>query len=262
MSRNFELLTQFEKSRVLFGETADTSEPVVINPIKTKSENSAPNVLLKPAELGLAEPIRREMEKLVHRVFQTCQDDSVPHAVMFCGIETGDGTSWISAQVARMTAAQGLGTVCVVDTNFSSPNMHTYFDLSNERGLANALQDGQPILNFLQNGNIPNLYVLSAGTGADACLTLMAERIRDRIGELRAHCDWLIFDVPPLGYSGEAVVLGQMVDGVVIVVSANSTRRATARTAKENLQAAQVRLLGAVLNNRTFPIPEPLYRRL
>jgi len=40
------------------------------------------------------------------------------------------------------------------------------------------------------------------------------------------------------------------------------TRRETARTAKEDLTAANVKILGAVLNNHTFSIPENLYKRL
>jgi Mrp family chromosome partitioning ATPase len=45
-------------------------------------------------------------------------------------------------------------------------------------------------------------------------------------------------------------------------VQANSTRRETARKAKESLESAKVKLLGAVLNKRTFPIPEALYRKI
>jgi Mrp family chromosome partitioning ATPase len=53
-----------------------------------------------------------------------------------------------------------------------------------------------------------------------------------------------------------------LADGVVLVLEANSTRRVTAKKAKQALEAANVRILGTVLNNRTFPIPEGLYRRL
>jgi Mrp family chromosome partitioning ATPase len=35
-----------------------------------------------------------------------------------------------------------------------------------------------------------------------------------------------------------------------------------ARKAKQTLEAANVRVLGTVLNNRTFPIPEKIYRML
>jgi len=45
-------------------------------------------------------------------------------------------------------------------------------------------------------------------------------------------------------------------------LEANSTRREAAVKVSENLRAAQIRVLGAVLNKRTFPIPESLYSKL
>ena len=51
-------------------------------------------------------------------------------------------------------------------------------------------------------------------------------------------------------------------DGVVLVLEANSTRRVAARKAQQAVEAANVRVLGTVLNNRTFPIPEKIYRLL
>jgi len=51
-------------------------------------------------------------------------------------------------------------------------------------------------------------------------------------------------------------------DAAILVVEANETLRIAARKAKETLEAANVRLLGTVLHNRTFPIPEQLYQKL
>jgi len=45
-------------------------------------------------------------------------------------------------------------------------------------------------------------------------------------------------------------------------LESNLTRRETARAVKENLAAANVKILGAVLNNHTFSIPETLYKKL
>ncbi len=55
---------------------------------------------------------------------------------------------------------------------------------------------------------------------------------------------------------------GYLSDGVILVLQANSTRRAAAQRAVQTLQATNARLLGSVLNGRTFPIPEGIYRRL
>lgn len=261
MSKNYDLLTQIETNRRLFGEAHSKTEPVILNLPETKSGRSVRQAAVGAADLELGETARKEVERLAQRIFQSSQG-SAPHAVMFCGIEHGGGTTWISAQVARTVAAQEIGTVCVIDTNFRSPMLHTYFGARNDRGLSDALRDNSSIQNFLQIGIVPNIHVLSAGTDASASLTLVPGRLRDRIAELRADFDWLIIDVPPVAHCGNAVVIGQMVDGAVIVVNAHSTRRTTARLAKESLEIAQVRLLGTVLNNRTFPIPELLYRRL
>ena len=64
-----------------------------------------------------------------------------------------------------------------------------------------------------------------------------------------------------LPYS-DALAFGQLTDGFILVVEANATRREAALQVAENLRAANVRILGAVLNQRTFPIPEALYHRL
>jgi Mrp family chromosome partitioning ATPase len=47
-----------------------------------------------------------------------------------------------------------------------------------------------------------------------------------------------------------------------MVLEADKTDRRHALRAKAEVEAANVRLLGAVLNNRRFPIPEPIYRYL
>ena len=80
--------------------------------------------------------------------------------------------------------------------------------------------------------------------------------------KLKEEFGFILIDAPPVSSGADAVLLGQMTDGVILVVEANSTRREMARTAKETFEGANVKVLGAILNNRTFPIPEALYRNL
>src|SRR5258708_26835679 len=56
--------------------------------------------------------------------------------------------------------------------------------------------------------------------------------------------------------------MGQLADGVILVLSAQRTRRVTARNVKEGLERAEARILGTVLSDRDFPIPERIYRRV
>jgi Mrp family chromosome partitioning ATPase len=91
---------------------------------------------------------------------------------------------------------------------------------------------------------------------------LNSDLLRARFLELRKEFEYVLVDVPPVALDSTSALLAPFTDGVVLVVEANSTRREVARRVKESLESAHVRLLGAVLNNRTFPIPEIIYRNI
>ncbi|MGB8947835.1 MAG: hypothetical protein WCC05_02395, partial [Candidatus Sulfotelmatobacter sp.] len=83
-----------------------------------------------------------------------------------------------------------------------------------------------------------------------------------RLAELRKEFEYAVIEGPAAGMSSEAALLGQLTDGIILVLGAHNTRRATARKIKETLEAAQSRILGTVLRERRFPVPERIYRRL
>lgn len=83
-----------------------------------------------------------------------------------------------------------------------------------------------------------------------------------RMSELRAEFDYVLMDVAPLNVCNHGTVLGGLSDGVVLVLKANSSRRDSTYEITQQLQASNVHMLGAVLNQRTFPIPERIYNLL
>jgi Mrp family chromosome partitioning ATPase len=105
--------------------------------------------------------------------------------------------------------------------------------------------------------------LLSCGSlAADSTTLINSELMKARVAELRKEFDYVLIDSPPLNIYSDGIVLGQLSDGVVVVLEANSTRREAALRVAEGLRAKRVRVLGAVLNKRTFPIPDSLYHRL
>ena len=89
-----------------------------------------------------------------------------------------------------------------------------------------------------------------------------ADALKKKLIELKNAFYFVLINAPGVNERSDAGVLGQIVDATVLVIEANSTRKAAALRAKKTLQAMNVRLLGTVLNNRTFPIPEELYCKL
>jgi hypothetical protein len=82
------------------------------------------------------------------------------------------------------------------------------------------------------------------------------------LAELRREFEYAVIHGPAAGLSSEAALLGDLADGIVLVLGANTTRKATARKIKDTLEAMRSRVLGTVLSERAFPIPEWIYRRL
>lgn len=209
------------------------------------------------------EAITREEEiKLVQRVFPGVALDS-PKVALFAGLESGIGCARTCARTAELLAARAEGPVCVVDANFQKPSLHEYFGAENLKGLAEATVESGPIQNFAQQIPEPDLWLIPAGkAAAQLRFPAMADGLRVRIEELRETFKYVVIHSGPLRMETSAALLSRWTDGVVLVVEANATRRDAARRVKEMLDAANVNLLGVVLNNRTFPIPDAIYRRL
>jgi hypothetical protein len=83
-----------------------------------------------------------------------------------------------------------------------------------------------------------------------------------RLAQLRKEFEYAVIQGPAAGISSEAALLGHLSDGLILVLDAQRTRRATACKIKETLEGADSRILGTVLSGRRFPVPEPIYRRL
>jgi len=79
---------------------------------------------------------------------------------------------------------------------------------------------------------------------------------------LRREFGYLVIHAPALSLGEEAVLMGQLSEGLVLVLEANVTRRIAAIRARAMLETMGVPLLGTILDQRTFPVPESIYRRI
>jgi Mrp family chromosome partitioning ATPase len=105
-----------------------------------------------------------------------------------------------------------------------------------------------------------NLWLVPGSTRGGAGVSTAS--LHSYLGELRREFEYSIVEGPAYGMSADATAMAQFADGIILVLSAQYTRRATARKIKQSLLGAQACLLGTVLIDRVFPIPQGLYRRL
>lgn len=85
---------------------------------------------------------------------------------------------------------------------------------------------------------------------------------RDCIDLLRKEFDYALIDCPSLKESGDLLSVSPFVDGVILIVEANKTRREQIHHAEHVIETGQGKLVGHVLNKRTYTIPGWIYRRL
>ena len=206
--------------------------------------------------------MRDEILKLIQCVFLT-GDPCPPRVVVFSAVERGNGSTWVCARAGEMLASRIEGRVCLVDANLHAPALHRHFGIDNGSDLADAIFQPGPVERFAQPIRGSNLWLLSGrSVPPDVAGVVSPERLRSRLLELCLEFNYVLLDTPPVNESADSLMFGRMADGMVLVLAAHATHRDAARKAKESLEAANIKLLGAVLNKRTFPIPEALYSRI
>jgi Mrp family chromosome partitioning ATPase len=205
---------------------------------------------------------REELVKLIQAIFLTPGKEP-PKVVVFTGAESAAGCSSICVGAAQALAAHVEEPVCLVDSNLRYPSLHLCLGVEKGKGLSEALENPEPIREFVRKIPGADLWLLTSGlTSSPHVGTINSSRLAARIGELRQEFGYVLMDSPPVNVYSDAISAGQSSDGVVLILSAHSTRKEAARKAKESLEISGARLLGAVLNNRTYPIPQGIYDRL
>ncbi len=160
----------------------------------------------------------------------------------------GEGKSTTVANLAVTMAQSGRRTL-LVDCDLRRPSQHELFDRPAEPGLTNVLL-GETEEIPIQPTAVDNLYLLAAGPQPPNPADMLGSRRLDTIlARVVGEFDMVLFDAPPVIAVTDAAVLGAKVDGVLLVIQAGKTRRDHAERAKELLEKAHVRIVGATLTN-------------
>jgi Mrp family chromosome partitioning ATPase len=82
------------------------------------------------------------------------------------------------------------------------------------------------------------------------------------IDTFRTKHPYVLIDCASMKDSQDAIRLAPLVDGVVFVVEANRTQREQLLYSERAIESAKGRILGHVLNKRTYVIPRSCYRMM
>ncbi len=162
----------------------------------------------------------------------------------------GEGKTRTAANLAA-AMAQASRRVVLVDGDLHRPRLHRVFGLRNNAGLTTALLPGSHdgLEDLLQETSVPGLHVLTSGPlPPNPAELLGSTRMRQLLADLRERADVIVLDSPPVTALSDAAILATQVDGVLLVLDVERTRREIATRALEALRRVQARVVGALLN--------------
>ena len=226
--------------RELLAETPTAAEQRRVTPIREQVQRTA----VSPA----ASVHDDQIHALVQQLFFRHESKPVRH-VGFATVESSTGTATLCLEVAKALAEEDRYDVGLIDAQPGSVPLQTQLQIP----APNCAEANWPIK--------PRLWMVPRQSWLpDACGQRITDQNLSRLRELTTEFDFSTLWCPPVSWLTASI--GQACDGLVLVLTANKTRRLVAAQIKDQLSKAQVPLLGTVLAERRFPVPQGLYRSL
>jgi succinoglycan biosynthesis transport protein ExoP len=160
----------------------------------------------------------------------------------------GEGKSTTVVNLGISVCREGK-KVAIVDMDLRRASLHTYFDLPNDRGVADLLQGKTSLDEALQPTRLEGLSVIPSGPPfPDAGELIESEQMGPLISELKNRFDVVLLDSAPVLIKSDVLVLARYVDGSIIVLESTKTTRRAVHEVLDVLAKAGIRPLGLVLN--------------
>lgn len=187
-----------------------------------------------------------------------------PKSVLVCSPNADEGATTIACGLAISGASPAeRSRAILVDFNLRRPGLHRRLDLADGVGASDVVIGASSLDEALQRVEPGPLDVLTAGSQRDRLLEILrTDRVQQLLGELQNRYDQVILDVAPVNQYPDAQILSELVAGAVLVAHCGRTSREALLAARQRLETGAGKVLGVVLNMRTYPIPGFLYRRV
>ena len=191
----------------------------------------------------------RAFKLLRSQIIKRCEEDGLK-MIGVTSAAPGVGKSFVAANLAAALSRIGQLDICLVDLDLHRPALGTRFSVSEGPGMHDFLAGNVPDLGQVARRiNDENLVLLPGFKREVATGELLTGINGDRLfAGLRAlpPSTLVIVDMPPIFADDDAVIIGQRIDGFMLVVEDGRTTQKQARDTIRVLQPTP--LIGTVLN--------------
>ena len=234
-----------EAAEALVGAPLLGMLPILVHARQRTAENATERDLtvFKEPTSAAAEACRSIRTNLM---FLSAEKDVHVLVVTSPGPQDGKTTAAISLAI---TMAQGGARVLLVDTDMRKPRIHRSFGLKSDRGLSTVMMGDAKLADVVFHSEVPNLDVLPCGpTPPNPAELIHTDRFREILEQCKRDYSRVVLDSPPAGFVTDPAILGNLADGVVLVVRAGHTTREAVSFARRQINDARARILGVIIN--------------
>jgi capsular exopolysaccharide synthesis family protein len=172
-----------------------------------------------------------------------------PQAIVIASPGPSDGKSTTAANLAITFAQQGQRTL-LIDADLRRAVLDKAFRTARSPGLTELIIGDATLEQVMHETEVPNLSLIASGRFPPNPAELLgSSRMQEVLHQAKAQFDVVLLDSPPLLAVTDAAVLATMVDGVILVIRTERTKRDAVRRALGHIRSVRGRLLGAVLND-------------
>jgi Mrp family chromosome partitioning ATPase len=188
---------------------------------------------------------------------------NIGKSILICSADRGEGASTVACGLALAgSQAGGAARVALVDFNLRHPSLHRMLGANAGPGICQVLAGQLAPEAAAQRINTALDFYAAGEPAQGGGEPLRGPAMAEFLGMLAGGYDHVLVDAPAVNRFPDAGVLAAIIKDTVLVAHAERTPREAVVAAKKHLEAAQAHLAGVVLNQRTYPIPSFLYRRV
>ena len=199
------------------------------------------------SKMGIRSPLSESYSTLRTNLHYSKEGQPI-EAILVTSSLPQEGKTTISANLAISQALAGK-KVILVDADMRKAKIHKLFEIPNSVGLTSILASDVDYKKVISETETPNLFVIPRGPLPPNPLNLIESKAMVKlIKALKQDADLVIIDTPPLNLVSDALVLGHLVDGILMVVDMQNSSRASLKQSVEVLKNMAMEPLGYVIN--------------
>lgn len=170
----------------------------------------------------------------------------LPHTLNITSALPSEAKSSTCVNLATSLGQMGK-RVLLIDADLRKPTAHQRFKLDNTVGLSSYLTYQAELEEAVQDTNIKNVQLLTAGPIPPNPVELLAsDRLETLLGLAPEFFDVIIFDSPPTIGLSDAFILSNRVNATILVAASGQARRRIILDTLKRLRRANANLIGVI----------------